>query len=273
MDQRLILLHIWIMLWNQLPAAISCPRMPALYQCERGWRWENRCFADFDLWITLQGEGELTVSGEDFPVSRGEGVLFFPGDSVMGRHNPDKPLRVFAAHFELNDLKLTRELQTAVARPLHFHDAAKCEAIAMEMINRSEEDRTSGLDELLIAQLISQAARDAATRILDPVDQKIKSLCVEITANPGADWEPKKLARIAGLSMPQFNRRFRAVTGASPARYLITRKIDRARKLLAETPMTLSEIAEALGYSDVFYFHRQFRAETGRTPRASRIGD
>lgn len=78
------------------------------------------------------------------------------------------------------------------------------------------------------------------------------------------------MAKKAGLSMPQFNRRFRDLTGTSPARYLIQRRVDRARLLLRETPMGLQEIAGALGYRDIYYFHRQFRAETGRTPSAFR---
>ena len=46
--------------------------------------------------------------------------------------------------------------------------------------------------------------------------------------------------------------------------------VSRARQLLAETGLTISQIAEALGFRDVFFFSRQFTQRTGQTPSAYR---
>lgn len=267
MDVRRVLLYISIMRWNHLAAGISCSTPPAYYQCEPGWRWKHSRFVDFDLWIVLDGEGGVNVSGREHALSRGTGLLFFPGDSVEAWHNPKKPFRVFAAHFLVANASYRSLLRKTMPEPLRYHDTAKCEARAMELIQHPD---SSGIAELRIAQLLAQAATDAQVATPDPVNEKLKKLTLEMTANPAADWDPVLLAKRAGLSLPQFNRRFRALTGKSPIRYLIMRRIDRARKLLAETPLSLGEIADALGYSDIFYFHRQFRAETGQTPGAIR---
>ena len=47
-------------------------------------------------------------------------------------------------------------------------------------------------------------------------------------------------------------------------------RLARARQLLAETGLTISQIAETLGFRDVFFFSRQFTQRTGQTPSAYR---
>jgi transcriptional regulator GlxA family with amidase domain len=68
------------------------------------------------------------------------------------------------------------------------------------------------------------------------------------------------------LSRAQFTRRFIAHAGMSPARYLIRARIDRARQLLTETNMSVTQVAQTLGYPDIAYFSRQYKRHTGHPP-------
>jgi AraC family transcriptional regulator, arabinose operon regulatory protein len=199
-------------------------------------------------------------------VSRGSGLLFRPGDKVKGSHNPAKPLRVFACHFKLPAAE-SKELIQSLPRWFQCHDALRFEQSIMELLESQRgQNQEKGL-RLRLAMLLLQATRDAATKTLDPVEKNLRSLCVEIAADPGRAWLPEQMATRSSLSLPQFNRRFRALVGTSPLRYIIAQRIDRAQQLLLESPMSLQDISSALGYQDIYYFHRQFRAETGQTPR------
>lgn len=75
-----------------------------------------------------------------------------------------------------------------------------------------------------------------------------------------------KLAREAGLSISQLNRRFRASLGISPKAYWHVHRLARAQSLLLETPDSIGTIAETLGFSDVYYFSRWFRDRSGLPP-------
>jgi AraC-like DNA-binding protein len=79
-----------------------------------------------------------------------------------------------------------------------------------------------------------------------------------------------KLAEVAGLSVFHFSRSFKDSTGMTPHAFVVARRIERARKLLAETGLPLAEIAAKTGFSDQGHLARQFRKINGTTPRAYR---
>lgn len=59
-------------------------------------------------------------------------------------------------------------------------------------------------------------------------------------------------------------------TGVSYVRYMMMLRMEKAKKLLATTDMTMAAVASAVGYEDASYFHRIFRRETAMTPSAYR---
>src|SRR5262249_32312826 len=74
------------------------------------------------------------------------------------------------------------------------------------------------------------------------------------------------LAAIADLSMHHFARAFKRSEGVSPHNYLLHRRIQRARALLASTDVAISVIAVACGFSDHSHCARRFKKRVGVTP-------
>lgn len=79
-----------------------------------------------------------------------------------------------------------------------------------------------------------------------------------------------ELADASGLSISYFRKVFTETYGIAPVRYITLLRIAHARKLLAETRMSVSDIAEASGFTDVYYFSRIFTKSTGLSPTAYR---
>jgi AraC-like DNA-binding protein len=82
--------------------------------------------------------------------------------------------------------------------------------------------------------------------------------------------ELETLAEIAGLSKWHFARAFKQSVGTPPHFYLIQRRLERAQELLAETDLSLGQIALKSGFSDQSHFSRRFRMFVGVTPRSFR---
>lgn len=78
-----------------------------------------------------------------------------------------------------------------------------------------------------------------------------------------------QLARSIGMGYENFRKSFRRWTGLSPQDYRIQRRLNQADALLLHTRLSIKEIAERLGYSDITAFSRQYR-KFRRVPPSSK---
>ncbi len=75
-----------------------------------------------------------------------------------------------------------------------------------------------------------------------------------------------EIASSADLSAREAQRCFQRVLHQSPSEYLISYRLNTAKKMLLETNNTITEIAFRCGFSDAPYFSKTFRTATGVTP-------
>jgi AraC family transcriptional regulator len=81
-----------------------------------------------------------------------------------------------------------------------------------------------------------------------------------------------ELALLAGLSVSQFSRQFRARTGLAPHRFLLGLRVDQACRLLRTDRAPIAEIAVRCGFSHQEHLTRVMRTHLDTTPGAMRRG-
>jgi len=79
-------------------------------------------------------------------------------------------------------------------------------------------------------------------------------------------WPVPRLAKVSGVSEAHFARSFKYAFGVPPHRYLLTRRIERAKALLRDTDLAITEIAFQTGWDSLGSFGRTFRDITGESP-------
>jgi transcriptional regulator GlxA family with amidase domain len=79
------------------------------------------------------------------------------------------------------------------------------------------------------------------------------------------------VCRAAGISQRQLDRLFMRFVGSTPAVYYRDLRLDRARGLVTQTDMPLSEVAVACGFSSQVHFSRTYRERFGISPRTDRV--
>ena len=84
------------------------------------------------------------------------------------------------------------------------------------------------------------------------------------------EWSVRRLARVSRVSKAHFARSFKQAFGLPPHRYLLTRRVERAKALLRETDLSVTEIAFQTGWASLGTFGRTFRDITGESPGAIR---
>ena len=76
----------------------------------------------------------------------------------------------------------------------------------------------------------------------------------------------EEVARKCHMSVSQFGRTFKKTTGQTPHRWLVQRRLERAKDLLLRSTLPLAEIALACGFSEQSHFTRTFSRLVGTSP-------
>jgi AraC family transcriptional regulator len=82
------------------------------------------------------------------------------------------------------------------------------------------------------------------------------------------DLSLKELAAIVQMSPHYFSQLFKQATGFTPHQYVIRDRVERAKELLRQGKLTISDIARMVGFVDQSHLHRHFKRLVGITPKA-----
>ena len=100
---------------------------------------------------------------------------------------------------------------------------------------------------------------------------KMRDLRIDVLSQPEKRWTVAEMAALVSLSPSRFHAVYKTIFATSPMQDLIDARVHYAKSLLLSNErLTLSAIAEKLGYNDQYHFIRQFKAVTGQTPGAFR---
>jgi AraC family transcriptional regulator len=79
-----------------------------------------------------------------------------------------------------------------------------------------------------------------------------------------------QLARLVGLSEAHFARAFKQTAGVAPHRFIVERRLERGKRMLADTEDSIAQIATECGFADQAHFARTFSQAFGMSPSALR---
>ncbi len=99
---------------------------------------------------------------------------------------------------------------------------------------------------------------------------KLQQARTYINAHLDQDIRLADLAQVVGMSQYYFCRRFRQSVGISPYQYVIQQRIERAKWLLKQRDLAISEIALECGFANQDHLTKTFRQLVGMTPKAYR---
>jgi AraC-like DNA-binding protein len=144
------------------------------------------------------------------------------------------------------------------------HWARELETITLGLRGTDPGHALGNLCRLL--SLLAAAESTAAPSFEPDDDQWLTRAAAMLEADLTREVPLPDIAAQLASSYDGFRKRFRRLSGMSPARYRSVRSIDRACELIAQGTLTNREIAAELGFADEAHFSHRFRSLTGTTP-------
>jgi AraC-like DNA-binding protein len=119
-----------------------------------------------------------------------------------------------------------------------------------------------------------RAAADAARALLDPKamrgDHRLRCALAYIQDRFTGPLTQPGVARMVGLAPASFSRAFARQTGKPFSRYVLSLRLEHARRLLETSELPVSAVARLSGFRSPYYFHHAFSRAFHTTPRAYR---
>ena len=231
---------------------------------------------DFQILYIAAGRAHFFFDGKEQIVPAGNMVLYRPKEEQRYYYYGADHTEVFWVHFTGRDVtNILRRYGLGKEHVIHTGNSPEYKRLFREMIRELKECRED-YEEALVLNL---RMLFILLHRLEPGKKGVGSLHMAEEMEQARRFFEKNYARTIGIeeyaagrgmSVSWFIRNFRNHTGFTPAQYLLFLRISAAQTLLEQTGQNISEIAEAVGYDNQFYFSRLFRKQCGMSPREFR---
>ncbi len=177
--------------------------------------------------------------------------------------------RILAEELMNGDAALGRAwcaaLQPSEARPLtRLFRMLRRESETFQLGTRDAVNAMTSLVLIAALRLAGASGTGSAPRQADQAIYRRLSDLVE--KHFAGQWKVARFAEALAVTEVRLNDLCHRMAGKSPKQLILERAMLEARRLLAFSPISVGEIAEALGYEDASYFTRLFREREGVTP-------
>ena len=119
----------------------------------------------------------------------------------------------------------------------------------------------------LVYLIVSQADGCLKNKVLSNVDSAHENFEQIIYANIFSDISIEMLASMCNRSLTSFKKEFKSIFGMPPHRWIVEKRLERARMLLISTNKTVSEVGTECGFANISHFIKLFKRRFGTTPK------
>ena len=260
------------------PLTRECyPTAIGYYPSADGHRMQRTRHDDNLLIYCVEGAGRAETDSWHGQVSAGQILLLPQGQAHQYEADPANPWSIYWLHFQGSSSAVFNQYLAGpdLAVPVTGIGVSPQLAnlfnglLAVRRTGYSTRAFVNAANQLrhllTTVGLMTRRARAGTQASLDL--EHVQSFMVENINQP---LNLDTLAAAANLSKYHFSGKYKALTGYSPMKHFTNMKMEHACQLLDTTPMSVKEVASALGYDDQLYFSRVFSNTVGMSPRAYR---
>lgn len=245
--------------------------------------WENEPHEHefFQMVIVTGGKAKATVSGTEQTLEAGKLLLLRPG-CQHGIHS-EEAFHVYDAKFQVQDSQMRKQLMN-MPSVLEMENFQRIK-VYFQRILKESEDRKPYYKQMsacyfwiILVELLRPKTKEQEPEVTTEAENQAVYKNVEI-------WKVERFIRdnyagqitldtlmdVANCNKTTLIQVFKEIYGKTPFSYIIQVRLQKAKDLLVNTDISVSEISNMTGFQSVHYFSRFFKEREGYSPLEYRV--
>jgi len=220
---------------------------------------------DFTEVIEILTGGKVLWNEDGKITTYERGTMFWhlPGEHTVFQTTPEAPYNCITFHF-----KTHRQPERIVPRITAWDNEEELQQFIKNAMRYFHDDSTN-LDiffPYIYAQLYWQAYYYQIRKPAPSYPPFLQKLLYFIYRHLRENLSVERLAELSGMSVPYIHAQFKKNLGVGPHQYVLNRRLQKAKNLLAGSNMTIKAICVECGFENIESFYRAFRKHTDLTP-------
>ena len=225
-----------------------------------------------ELFFIIGGKGQFFIQDRRYPVGHNDLVIINPNILHTEESLNAQPLEYIVLGIDGMELSMGQGRETPFCILDHFESVEISGCLRnilreMEQKNPGYEDICQAYMEILIIRLMRSISLAVP---MHPHTAAGNRQCSVVRRYIDLHFkEPltlEQLAQEAHMNKFYLSHAFKEEYGISPINYMLSRRTEESKYLLAETDLSMSQIAQLLGFSSPSYFSQTFRRSQGISP-------
>ena len=229
-----------------------------------------------ELFFIVGGKGQFLIEDQLYPVDVNNLVIINPNVTHTEVSLNAQPLEYIVLGIEGIELANSKTSNGQFSILDHYESVEISGCLRnilreMEQKNTGYEDVCQAYMEILIIRLMRTTTLAVPT---EPQTISTNRQCAAVRRYIDLHFKEaltlEQLAEEGHMNKFYLSHSFKREYGISPINYMISRRIDESKYLLAETDLSMSQIAQLLGFSSPSYFSQIFHRTQGISPKEYR---
>ena len=225
-----------------------------------------------ELFFIVSGRGQFLIEDQFFPVDVNNLVIINPNVPHTEDSLNAQPLEYIVLGIDGIELATTENSNGQFSILDHYESAEISGCLRnilreMELKNPGYEDICQAYMEILIIRLMRTTSLAVPT---EPQTVSTNRQCAAVQRYIDLHFKEaltlEQLADEGHMNKFYLSHAFKKEYGISPINYMISKRIEESKYLLAETDLSMSQIAQLLGFSSLSYFSQVFRRTQDISP-------
>lgn len=229
----------------------------------------------YEIMLVTEGAGTIYIDNHSHTVSRGNLILYRPKQKHCEVSARETPLVCYFFAIKGNSTLASIISSAELPEILSCHsDYDNFFSLFQMLISESKskdcrfsDEIANCLCETIVLKILHLSSSE---NIPSKVNETVQMIINYIDNHYCESFYFQDIYKKMYINKYYASRVFKEHIGTTPAHYLIQKRIARAKELLKETELSVEDISNAVGYSDVYHFSRIFKENCGVSPQAYR---